>query len=145
MGRRRLVNPWDLSAGDLLAFGIAIHLFADFPLQSDWMANHKQNLRSFAGYAHAGIHGILLAVIFGWVALPLAIVHLIIDTRKPVVWWSKLVRQTQPANRSFYQRPNAIRGVEEIPVYDIGTEVRIWTDQAFHVACLAVAAVLVTL
>lgn len=145
MGRRRLVNPWSLTASELLVWGITLHLIADWPLQNDWMANNKADLRKSAGYVHAGIHGLLLSLVFGWAAIPLAIVHLIIDTRKPVVWWSKLVKQTQPANRSFYQRPNSIRGVEEIPVYDVGLEVRFWTDQVFHIACIAAAAVLVTL
>jgi hypothetical protein len=85
----------------------------------------------------------LLCSIFGWAAIPLAIVHLLIDTRKPVVWWSRLVRQTQPENRYFFQRSDTSRELHEILVYDIGLEVRFWTDQVFHIACVAVAALLV--
>lgn len=136
------MNPHNLSASDLLIWGIVLHLVADWPLQNDWMAEHKANLRHPAGYVHAGIHGLLLALVFGWVAIPLAIVHLLIDTRKPVVWWSRLVRQTQPENR--FQIPSG-RFEKAIPIYDIGTEVRFWTDQVFHIVCIAVAALLVTL
>lgn len=163
------MNPWGLSAGDLLAFGIAIHLFADFPLQNDWMANNKAKRRERwrrrwndhsdtqprdrwwdrhpAAYVHAGIHGVLLAFVFGWVAIPLAVVHLIIDTRKPVVWWSQLVKQTQPKGDvvDLGYRTGFVDKRYLVVLYDIGTEVRIWTDQTFHIACVAVAALLVTL
>lgn len=119
-----------MSGADLLVWGIVAHLVADWPLQNDWMARNKANLRHPAGYVHAGIHGVLLALVFGWVAVPLAVAHLLIDTRKPVVWWSRLVRQTQPDPSRF-------------PIVDIGTEVRFWTDQVFHIACIALAALLV--
>jgi Protein of unknown function (DUF3307) len=144
-----------LSASDLLIWGVVLHLIADWPLQNDWMAKYKSlrcpipglwYVRHPAAYVHAGVHCVLLALIFGWVAIPLAIVHLIIDTRVPVVWWSKLVRQTQPKNRIFYQRSDLVSNeIHEIPVYDIGLEVRFWTDQVFHIACVAIAALLVTL
>src|SRR3954453_10984204 len=137
------MNAWDLSAADLLGWGIVLHLIADLPLQNDWMAKHKQNPFHPAAHVHAGIHGILLCSIFGWAAIPLAIVPRPIDTRKPVVWWSRLVRQTQPENRYFFQRSDTSRELHEIPVYDIGLEVRFWTDQVFHIACVAVAALLV--
>lgn len=139
------MNPWELSSSELLIWGLVIHLFADWILQNDWMSRNKANLNHPAGYVHAGIHGILLALIFGWAAIPLALVHLIIDTRKPVVWWSKLIKQTQPQNRYYYQRIYSWQTMEEIPLYDIGLEVRFWTDQVFHIACVAIAALLVTL
>jgi len=123
-----IVNPWDLDASSLLIWGIVAHLIADWPLQNDWMAKHKANLRHPAGYVHAGIHGALLAVVFGWVALPLAVAHLLIDTRKPVEFFSLAMRQTQPHGAG----------------YDIGIEVRIWADQVWHIACIAVAALVVT-
>lgn len=49
-----------------------------------------------AAYVHAGIHLIALAFVFGLASLPLAVAHLLIDTRVPVAWWSRLLRQTQP-------------------------------------------------
>lgn len=137
------MNPHDLSASDLLIWGLVLHLIADWPLQNDWMARNKAKPLHPAGYVHASIHGFFLALIFGWAAFPLALSHLLIDFRKPVQWWSKLVKQTQPANRSFYQRWSATAPVEEIPVYDVGLEVRFWTDQVFHIVCVAIAALLV--
>jgi hypothetical protein len=163
------MNPWHLSASDLLIWGLVLHLIADWPLQNDWMANNKAKrwvdkdgdgvlrdrkmqpttywwLRHPAAWVHAGIHTVMLALVFGWPAIFLGLVHLIIDTRTPVVWWSQLVKQTQPKNRIFYQHSELYaEEVYEIPVYDIGLEVRFWTDQVFHIACIAVAAFLMTL
>ncbi|MGI8730243.1 MAG: hypothetical protein ACR2LK_09690 [Solirubrobacteraceae bacterium] len=145
-------------------FGIVLHLIADWPLQNNWMAANKARRndrwwtstpmqyaagevapppdrwwdRHPAAYVHAGIHGALLALVFGWATLPLAVVHLVIDTRTPVAWWSKLVRQTQPGSL-VYER----RGRPDAPVYDIGMEVRFWTDQTFHLATIAAAALIV--
>lgn len=138
------MNPWELSASDLLVWGIVLHLIGDWPLQNDWMANKKQSLRHPAGYVHASIHGFLLALIFGWVAFPIALVHLLIDTRVPVVWWSKLIRQTQPKGDIGVKYVD--NGIFKMTLlYDIGTEVRFWTDQVFHIVCIAVAALVVTL
>lgn len=161
------MNPFDLSASDLLIWGMVLHFIADWPLQNDWMANNKAHQRPRwrrrwndhsdnqprsrwwdrhpAAYAHSGIHGLLLALVFGWVAIPLAVAHLVIDTRTPVVWWSKLIRQTQPYGhivRAFLTNKNDM-GIA--PLYDVGTEVRFWTDQVIHIACIAVTAILVTL
>lgn len=135
------MNPQDLSASDLLVWGIVLHLVADWPLQNHWMAMNKSRSTHPAGYFHAGIHGLLLSIIFGWVAIPLAVAHLLIDFRKPVQWWSKLVRQTQPQNRYVSFRGAGTN--EMVPLYDIGVEVRFWTDQVFHIVCVAVAALLV--
>lgn len=170
------MNPWDLSAADLLVFGIVLHLIADWPLQNDWMAANKAKRRMRwgpdevikpggdregrwwdrhpAAYCHAAIHGVLLALVFGWIGAPLALVHLIIDTRAPVVWWSKLMRQTQPTGAEAFVTQMIREPAEDreglhrtitVPVVDIGLEVRFWTDQVFHIACIAVAAIVVTL
>jgi hypothetical protein len=136
------MNPFDLSASDLMIWGLVLHLIADWPLQNDWMAKHKQSLLHPASWVHGSIHGLLLALVFGWAAIPLMIVHMIVDTRGPVVWWSKRVRQTQPENR-FTMRPGHDDFIDAIPIYDIGTEVRFWTDQVFHIACIAVAALVI--
>jgi hypothetical protein len=135
------VNPFDLSASDLLVWGIVLHLIADWPLQNDWMANNKADLHNVAGYVHAGIHGLLLALVFGWAAAPLALAHLLIDTRKPVVWWSRLVRQTQPYVAFL---PTKDKGAPMLtPAVDVGLMVRFWTDQVFHITCIAIAALVV--
>lgn len=158
------MNLFDLSATALLVWGVVLHLIADWPLQNDWMANNKAGRRKGprvrlrsgwfgsywfdrnpAAFVHAGIHGALLAIIFGWVAIPLALAHLIIDTRAPVVWWSNLIGQTQPQGnlvRAYFPRAD---DSGTAPLYDVGLEVRFWTDQVFHIACIAVAAILVTL
>lgn len=162
------MNPFDLNATGLMIWGLVLHLIADWPLQNDWMAQNKMKrrvdrvfhdsdpyyegyttIRSHwferhpSAYVHAGIHGLLLAVIFGWVAIPLAIVHLIIDTRAPVVWWSKLVKQTQPSGLSGAAWAGYLDHKKPLAVVDVGMEVRFWTDQVFHIVCIAVAALLV--
>jgi hypothetical protein len=129
----------------MLVWGIVLHLIADWPLQNDWMAKNKMRIFHPAGSVHAFIHGFLLSFVFGWVAIPLAAAHYFIDLRKPVQWWSRLVRQTQPQNRIYYQRMNTWQTTEEIPLYDVGLEVRFWTDQVFHIVCVAVAALLISL
>lgn len=190
------MNPWALDATGLLVWGLVAHAVADWVLQNDWMASNKARrwpskrrlnviLRHPAAYAHAGIHMALLAFVFGWVAAPLALVHLVIDTRAPVEWLSRLIRQTQP--RGFVaveayaadpeRRPysfefdevtwairqhcegakptstevqeNLDRLMQDMrewtcPVFDIGTAVRLQVDQVWHVACIALAALVVT-
>lgn len=132
------MNLLHLSASDLMIWGLVLHLVADWPLQNDWMAQNKANLRHPAGYIHAWIHCALLALILGWIAVPLAFTHLLIDTRKPVVWWSKLVRQSQPTGARMLDI-----GGREVVLVDVGLEVRFWTDQVFHIICIAIAALLV--
>lgn len=122
------MNPWDLSAADLVVWGLVAHLAGDWLFQNEWIAVNKTSLRHPSGYVHAGIHAVALSLVFGWVSLPLAVAHLLIDTRKPVVWLSRLVRQTQPGGQGF----------------DIGADVRIWADQVWHIACIAIAALAVT-
>lgn len=133
------MNPWNLTASDLLVWGMVAHFIADWPLQNDWMANHKQSLLHPASYVHAGIQGIMLSLVFGWAAIPLAVAHLLIDTRRPIVWWCKLMRQTPPRNYGIRiaEQPHPVL------LYDMGIEVRLWTDQVFHIACIAVAALLI--
>jgi hypothetical protein len=133
------VNPFDLSASDLLIWGIVLHLIADWPLQNDWMARNKANPWHLAGVVHAGVHLVALTLVFGWwPSFALAVVHYLIDLRKPVAWWSRFMRQTQPEGLLT----TTITGRER-PLYDIGTEVRFWTDQVFHIACIAIAALVI--
>jgi len=143
------MNPWDLSASELLIWGLVLHLIADWLLQNDWMASNKMKRgngktdnpawwnRHWAAYVHASIHAFFLALIFGWVAIPLAFAHLIIDCRWVVVKWAQLIRQT-PANLLML-------GAPKMALLDVGAIVRIWVDQVFHITCIAVAALLVTL
>jgi hypothetical protein len=162
------LNPWGLTVSELLIWGVVLHLIADWPLQNDWMAQNKMLRRTpdsswwdrhLAAWVHAWIHAFALGLVFGWLpAIFLSAIHLIIDTRVPIVWWStKVIKQTQPgglyalAGRHPFREEDRIEGgeirvlVDSVLVYDIGTEVRIWTDQVFHIACVAIAALLVTL
>jgi hypothetical protein len=153
MAKGKPMNPWDLSASELMIWGLVLHLIADWPLQNDWMANNKTRRADFpyhvwfirhpAAYVHAGIHWALLSIIFGWVALPLAIAHLIIDCRWVVAKWAHLMRQT-PSTIFVVTNPMKPEA-PKITLMDIGTEVRFWTDQVFHIVCVAIAAVLVSL
>lgn len=150
------MNPWDLSSSDLLIWGIVAHLMADWPLQNDWMAQNKMKrgrfpysvwfIRHSSAYAHALIHAFFLSLVLGWPGLVIAFVHMVIDTRWPVVWWSKLIRQTQPSGRYFYTEPEELsrdRRKDLQLTYDMGIEVRIWVDQVFHIVCIAIAALLI--
>ena len=108
-----------------------------------------------AAYVHAAIHGAGMLLVFpAWAALAIAVSHLLIDTRGPVVWWSELVGQTQPGDAVprglLLAAPDSeaivvtpLHGTEGPPLYDVGLEVRFWTDQVFHVAVVAVMALVV--
>lgn len=133
------MNPRNLSASDLLLWGIVLHLIADWLLQNDWMAENKQSPLHPAAWVHAGIHGCLFALIFGWAAFPLTVAHLLIDTRVPVIWWSQFIRQT-PSTIFMVSNPKTKK---QVALMDVGTVVRIWVDQVFHIACVAVVALLV--
>jgi hypothetical protein len=156
------MNPFNLDATGLMIWGLVAHLVADWLLQNDWMAMNKAARRQrynpttmtgerdtpYAGawwdrhpaaYVHAGIHGVLLAFVFGWVAVPLALAHLVVDTRVPVAWWSRLIRQTEP-------RPQMVKYYEaDVMMVDVGTFVRFWGDQVWHITTLALTALAVTL
>lgn len=137
------MNPFDLDATGLMVWGLVAHLLADWPLQNDWMANNKATSLK-ANAVHAGIHTALLALVFGWPAVLLGIAHGLIDTRKPVVWWSQFMRQTQSAGKwTAVVEPNLLSKGEYRMAYDVGLEVRFWTDQVFHIACIAVAALVI--
>lgn len=113
-----------MTAVELVVWGIVLHLVVDWLLQNEWMAMHKTSLRSPAGYIHAGLHGLAMLVIFPpLAALSLAVAHLLIDTRKPLTWWAKVMSQTTEG--------------------PIGTAVHIWRDQTLHIATIAIAALLV--
>ena len=134
-----------------LVWGALAHLIADWPLQNDWIAANKAKRRLRvvgrwhgeplihsdlpedvpvwdrhpAALVHAGIHTLAQVPVFGpRRAALIALAHLVIDTRTPVAWWRQFVGQTAPAGGA----------------YDIGAEVAIWTDQVFHLAVLAAAA-----
>jgi hypothetical protein len=113
-----------IQAAILLAFGIAIHLFCDWLLQNDWQARNKSNLLHPAAWIHSGIHFLGLLLIFSpLIALLIAIIHVLIDTRVPLTWWRKVFRQTQTG--------------------DVALHVAMWSDQVAHITVLAIVAFLI--
>lgn len=138
------MNPLELDATGLLLWGLVAHLVADWLLQNEWMAVNKPNLWHPAGYVHAGIHAVAMAPVFGLVSLLLAVVHLLVDTRVPVAWWSRLMRQTMPTARVVWARDASDDGrAIKAPLFDLGMLVRMANDQVWHVVAIAVAALAV--
>ena len=111
---------------------------------SHWWDRHP------AAYVHAGMHGAAQLLVFPWwAALAIGITHLLIDTRVPVAWWSKLIRQTQPEGAhlrlALYEADDDPKAptFKGGPVFDIGADVRIWADQVWHIGVIALLALLV--
>ena len=114
-------------ATDVLAWAIVIHLVVDWLLQNEWMACNKTSLKHPAAYAHSGLHALALLLVFPWyLALGVGITHLLIDTRRPITWWIKSIKQMPRTS----------------PVY---THVEIWMDQIFHLLLLVLAVILLPL
>lgn len=110
------------TATELLVWGIVLHLVGDWLFQNDWMAFNKMSLRHPAGYVHAAIHAGLLLLIFPWyAAFVVGVTHMLIDTRKPTIWWMKHIKQMTT------EGPHVVM-------------VEIWLDQVEHVVILAIAA-----
>jgi len=130
------------AATTLLVWGIVAHLIGDWLTQNEWVALHKMLRRTPtssvfdrhpSAYVHGSIHAAVQLLVFPWpVALAIGFVHLLIDTREPVIGWSKLIHQTTP---------------EETPApaecLSIGQAVTIAADQVWHMAVIATAALLV--
>ncbi|EDY84381.1 hypothetical protein VDG1235_4012 [Verrucomicrobiia bacterium DG1235] len=82
------------------------------------MSENKPNLKHPAAWIHGLIHFVLITIVLGWVAgLALGFLHMMIDTRRPFLWWRKVFRMTSAG--------------------ETATHVAIWTDQVLHVLCLA--------
>jgi len=98
--------------------GLVAHLVADWLLQNDWMALNKTNLRHPAGWVHASIHGLLLGLALGWLGgVVLGIIHLLIDTGRPVKWWILVFKKSEKAPQAAL--------------------IALGTDQALHIASIA--------
>lgn len=112
------------TATKLLLWAIIAHLIADWFLQDDYQARYKSSLRHPASYIHSGYHLLGLLLIFPWwMALLIAVSHLLIDTRVPLQWWRKFYKQTTTG--------------------DVALHVAIWSDQVLHIVVLAIAALIV--
>lgn len=113
---------YELSATELLVWGCIAHIVADWMLQNDWMAVNKVSLKHYAAYVHSGIHLAALLFVFPWiVASVIAVTHLLIDTRTPLVFYRKVLKQALPGN-------------------PVSTHVAIWQDQVAHILVIALAA-----
>jgi hypothetical protein len=113
-----------LHATSLLLWGMVIHLLCDWLLQNDWMARNKAILKHPAAYVHSGIHLVGLLLIFPpLAAVAIAFIHLLIDTRLPLVAWRNLFRQTRTGPAALH--------------------VAMWGDQVAHIIVLALAALIV--
>lgn len=97
---------------------LVAHLVADWLFQNDWMAHHKASLSHPAAWAHGAIQALALTWALGWQAgLALGLVHMLIDTRVPLRWWTAAFKKSGAA-------PDA-------------SSIAMWTDQALHVATIA--------
>lgn len=113
-----------MSATELLIWGVVIHLVIDWHFQNDWMAVNKTSLKHPAAWVHSGLHAVALLIVFPVAAaVALGIVHLLIDTRKPLEWWARIYGKTAKG--------------------PIAMHVAIWSDQVAHIAAIAVAALIV--
>jgi hypothetical protein len=98
--------------------GLVAHLVADWLFQNDWMALNKLNLRHPAGWVHAGIHSLLLGLALGWMGgVVLGVLHLVLDTGRPLAWWIRVFKKCDKAPQVFL--------------------IRLWTDQAIHIVAIA--------
>jgi hypothetical protein len=103
---------------NLFEKALVAHVVADWLLQNDWMALNKSNLRHPAGWVHASIHGLLLGLVLGWVGgIVLGIVHLMIDAGGALDWWIRNFKRSERSPHAFL--------------------IRVWTDQALHIATIA--------
>jgi hypothetical protein len=110
-----------LIAAELLAWGVVVHLVVDWLFQNRWIAHNKHSLRHPAGYVHAGLHGLAMLLVFAPVAaLVIAVAHLLIDTRRPLIWWASVMSHDNAS-----------------PMAEI---VHVWRDQTLHIAVIAAVA-----
>lgn len=110
---------------DLFVLGLLAHIVADWFLQSDVMAAKKSDLRSPWAWAHFACHLGCMLVVWPWLgALVVAASHALIDTRTPLVWWRRLMRQ-----KSFDASKDTWWNVTAM-------QVAFWQDQCAHLAVL---------
>ena len=114
-----------MTPSELLIWGIVIHLVCDWLLQNDWMARHKSSLLHPAAWIHSGIHFAGALLIFPLpFALIVGVTHILIDTRRPLVWWRRVYRQTTDPKNLFTMH------------------VAVWGDQMAHILVIALVALM---
>lgn len=98
---------------------LVAHLVADWLLQNSWMARHKGGLLHPAAWVHASIHGLCLGLALDVAAgVFLGLLHMLIDTRRPLRWWMRHIKSTPDDQES--------------------ATVAVWADQVMHIASIAV-------
>lgn len=108
----------------LFIYGLLAHIVADWFLQNNWQATYKVSLKHPASWVHSGLHLVCLLFVFApLVAMAVAASHLLIDTRKPLGLWRRLVRQTTDASNPVF-----------VPF-------AMWQDQAAHILIIGLAAI----
>ena len=113
-----------MTSAELLIWGVVVHLVVDWLFQNRWIAENKTQLTHPSGYVHATMHGAAMLLVFPpLAALALGVSHFVIDTRRPAQAWAHLV--SAPT-----EGPLAI-------------DVHMWRDQTAHIACVAIAALIV--
>lgn len=113
-----------MSAAELLVWGVVIHLIVDWLGQNEWIALNKTSLRHPAGYLHAGMHALALWIVFPLgAAAALGAAHLLIDTRRPLALWARVMSQPSEGPEAF--------------------TIHVWRDQTLHVAVIAATALVV--
>jgi hypothetical protein len=108
----------------VLVWSIIAHLVADWLFQNDWMANNKNSLLHPASYVHGLVHLIFLLAVFPfWAALIVSLTHVIIDTRKPLLWWRRFYKQNSDG--------------------DVSSPIFMWEDQVLHILILAIMSIII--
>jgi hypothetical protein len=103
----------------ILVWSLVAHLIADWLLQNDWIARNKSRLSHPAMYVHGLIHLFCLLIILPiWAAAIVSILHVLIDTRKPLIWWGCFFKQTSEGGTT--------------------SPLAIWRDQVLHLVILAI-------
>ena len=121
-----MVFPVFQTPTELFVWALVAHLAADWLFQTEWMVIHKVNLRHPAGYVHAAVYALFMALVFPpLIAVVIGVTHLLVDTRAPVRWWMRVVKRMAAGS------PGA--GAVEMGV-----------DQVFHIMVIAFFALVMT-
>lgn len=116
---------------DLFILGLCAHIVADWFLQTDWQAQNKIRLSHSAAWIHSGVHLACFLPVFGWKgALIVFVTHILIDTRKPLMWWRSIIGQKMnDPSQPFESAHNSI-----------ARHVAFWQDQMSHILVIAAVA-----
>ena len=132
------------AASVYMIWGFVFHLIADWICQNNWQANNKTDLKHPAAWVHSGIHFLAALLIFPWWgALIVFATHILIDTRKPLIWWGNLIQQITPINCGPEFTPDQNITRKEFQVNTVAMTVAFWRDQVAHVLVLALVSLLV--